>query len=64
MQKLLTLVVTTLVLSACAQSDKAKPAAREETEILDFTAPKLGGGQIVGSEFAGKDIAIWFWAPW
>ncbi len=31
---------------------------------LDFTAPKLGGGQVVGSEFVGKDVAMWFWAPW
>lgn len=33
-------------------------------KLLDFTAPKLGGGQVVGSEFVGKDVAIWFWAPW
>lgn len=32
--------------------------------ILDFTAPRLGGGQVKGSEFANKDLALWFWAPW
>jgi hypothetical protein len=31
---------------------------------LDFTAPALGGGEIVGSDYAGRDLAIWFWAPW
>ena len=34
------------------------------SEILEFTAPKLGGGQVEGSEFQGSDLAIWFWAPW
>jgi hypothetical protein len=33
-------------------------------EVLDFTAPKLGGGDIVGADYAGKALAIWFWAPW
>lgn len=47
------------------ESPKAGPSkARFGDELLDFTAPKLGGGQVVGSEFAGKDVAIWFWAPW
>lgn len=32
--------------------------------ILDFTAPRLGGGEVRGEEFAGKQLAIWFWAPW
>lgn len=32
--------------------------------ILSFTAPKLGGGQVVGSELAGRHLAVWFWAPW
>lgn len=31
---------------------------------LRFTAPRLGGGQINGAEYAGRDVAIWFWAPW
>ena len=64
MQKVLTLMLTVLILGGCAQREKPKPAAREGDEILDFTAPKLGGGQVVGSEFAGKDVALWFWAPW
>ena len=32
--------------------------------VLDFTAPKLGGGQVVGSELVGRDVAAFFWAPW
>jgi hypothetical protein len=33
-------------------------------EVLGFTAPRLGGGTIEGTEFAGRDVAFWFWAPW
>lgn len=33
-------------------------------EVLDFTAPRLGGETVEGADYAGKDTAIWFWAPW
>lgn len=46
------------------ESPKAGPRAHVGSAILDFKAPKLGGGQVVGNEFANKDVAIWFWAPW
>jgi hypothetical protein len=33
-------------------------------EVLDFSAPKLGGGTVNGAVYAKADVAIWFWAPW
>jgi hypothetical protein len=39
----------------------ATPALMSE---LDFSVPALGGGQIEGRELAGRDVALWFWAPW
>ena len=30
---------------------------------LQFTAPLVGGGEIVGDELAGKPTAFWFWSP-
>jgi hypothetical protein len=66
-----------LLLAACANSpsDSSEGRASVSSEppagstksgaaLLDFKAPKLGGGQVVGSDFAGKDVALWFWAPW
>ncbi|PLS75034.1 MAG: hypothetical protein CYG61_09430 [Actinobacteria bacterium] len=38
-----------------------RPAA---AEALQFTASALDGSKIVGTDFAGKDLALWFWAPW
>jgi hypothetical protein len=37
---------------------------REIPEILDFEAPLLAGGTLRGADYAGKDVAFWFWAPW
>ena len=42
-------------------ADRSTPAA---TGVLAFSAPRLGGGTIEGADFAGRDVAFWFWAPW
>ena len=34
------------------------------SEVLRFAAPLLSGGEIDGTSLAGKDVALWFWAPW
>ena len=31
--------------------------------LLQFTAPLVGGGEIIGDELAGKPTAFWFWSP-
>lgn len=31
---------------------------------LRFSAPLLEGGRFRGQEYAGRDVALWFWAPW
>lgn len=31
---------------------------------LDLTAPAVLGDDIDLSEYAGQDLALWFWAPW
>jgi hypothetical protein len=32
-------------------------------EVLRFTAPIVGGGELDGTSLAGKPVAFWFWAP-
>jgi hypothetical protein len=42
-----------------------EPAGESNADLLDFEAPRLGGGsQVTGAELQGKDVALWFWAPW
>jgi ABC-type glycerol-3-phosphate transport system substrate-binding protein len=36
----------------------------EVPEALDFVAPDLRGGEVVGADLAGQDVVLWFWAPW
>jgi hypothetical protein len=33
-------------------------------EALDWVAPDLRGGDVVGADLAGQDVVLWFWAPW
>ena len=33
-------------------------------EVLRFTAAAVDGGQVAGADYAGRDVALWFWAPW
>ena len=32
-------------------------------EVLRFSAPIVGGGELDGSTLAGRPAAFWFWAP-
>lgn len=60
--------VALVVFASACSSSTAPPTADTPTsamaEVLDFSAPKLGGGTVEGTDYAGKDTAIWFWAPW
>ena len=46
----------TSIVAAAAPNESAPPA-------LQFTAPSVGGGEIDFSQFAGKPVVLWFWAP-
>jgi hypothetical protein len=45
-------------------SGEPAQAQSADADLMDFEAPRLGGGQVTGSELQGKDVALWFWAPW
>lgn len=33
-------------------------------EALMWEEPALGGGRVRGADYAGRDVLLWFWAPW
>jgi hypothetical protein len=33
-------------------------------DALRFTAEGVDGSLVVGADYAGRDVALWFWAPW
>jgi len=49
---------------ATSPSPSATGPQAEVPAELRFTAPRLGGGTIRGSAYAGRDLVMWFWAPW
>jgi len=49
--------------SAPATSDSSSPGGAP-SELLMFTAPAIGGGQVDAAVFQGRPTLLWFWAPW
>jgi hypothetical protein len=33
-------------------------------QLLDFDAPRVGGGRLRGADYVGRDVVLWFFAPW
>jgi hypothetical protein len=33
-------------------------------DVLRFSAPLVGGGEIELATLAGRPVLLWFWAPW
>ena len=42
----------------------ATDRAEGNAEALAFTAPDLGGGTFDASDYVGRDVILWMWAPW
>lgn len=40
------------------------PSPTVHPSVLDFEAASLSGGVLRGADYVGKDVALWFWAPW
>ena len=47
--------------SAPAGPDGSAPAG---SDLLAFTAPAIGGGEVDASIHQGRPTLLWFWAPW
>jgi len=57
-------VITAVVETAPAGAPEPAITATEAApEVLQFTAPLLGGGTLGFTQFAGRTVAMWFWAP-
>lgn len=64
----LTIAGLAVVLAACSSGSPgaldAQPPATTSPDILNFSAPALDGPEVVGQDYSGQDVALWFWAPW
>lgn len=57
---------TTAAPAATTPAATQAPASEAAPALgpFDFTVPAVGGGQIAGADLVGRDLALWFWAPW
>ena len=44
-------------------SDDSPTPAGDTPEILRFTSPLVGGGELDAADLSGKPTAFWFWSP-
>ena len=42
----------------------SEPGSPAISDLLDFTLPGVTGPNVRGADYAGKSLALWFWAPW
>jgi len=50
--------------TATGGDDSPAPApSGDAPEILQFTSPLVGGGELDAAELSGKPTAFWFWSP-
>ena len=52
---------STATSSAPSTPEASAPAG---SELLAFTAPAVGGGELDASIHQGRPTLLWFWAPW
>ncbi len=65
-------LLLSLVTAACGSAPpQVPPPARNQSpsepqaaQVLNFEAPNLAGGVLRGADYVGRDVALWFWAPW
>lgn len=59
-----TAVTTTSTAGARGTTGAEVAGAPSVPEALQFSVAAVDGPQVVGADYAGQDVALWFWAPW
>ena len=54
----LAVVLIAALFASCAD------VASDRPEAASLVVPTVSGGQFDFGEHEGKDIVLWFWAPW
>ena len=65
MRRRAVLVLLTVALVACGGSEAPiRPASALAADAFDLTATGIDGSQVDLRGYAGRDVVVWFWAPW
>lgn len=49
---------------SATQAPEPSPTSGRDAGIFAFVATTVAGERFDASQLAGRDVAIWFWAPW
>ncbi|MEY2452875.1 MAG: Redoxin [Acidimicrobiaceae bacterium] len=61
----LILLIAAVVLVACGGGEaEVRPAGALAPDAFATTATGVDGTQIDLGSYAGRDVVVWFWAPW
>ena len=55
--------VDTAAGSAAGAASDTPDGSGTAIELLDFTAPLVGGGTFDGAAYGERPVVLWFWAP-
>ena len=58
-----TVPADTSLAATSPSTPSATGAAVAAPEALQFTAPLVGGGSLDFTQYSGRTVALWFWAP-
>ena len=58
------LAVLVFVVAACGGSIEEVSAGGGGNALLDVTVGTADGGQLEWTSLEGRDVVLWFWAPW
>ena len=64
MRRSLAALALVALVTACSSGDDSSPATTVAASPLAFTAPTVGGGELDLAGYAGRNLALWFWAPY
>ena len=64
MRRSLAALALVALATACSSGDDSSPTTIIAASPLAFTAPTVGGGELDLASYAGRNLALWFWAPY
>ncbi len=65
MRRFLAALALVALVASCSSGDDSSPATTTAAASpLAFTAPTVGGGELDLASYDGRNLALWFWAPY
>ena len=66
MRRFLAALALVTIVASCSSGDDSSSATTTAatSSPLAFSAPTVGGGELDLASYHGRNLALWFWAPY